>query len=163
MSDLKLISAQNITSSTSSIVFDNLPQTYRHLVIVANITGASSTQLRTQIRLNNDTSSAYRTFRVTGTGTGRVESFHTGTAGWLAYGATVNNGQRLAIDSIIFDYRSVTKGKSAMSRASNGQIATETLNAYYNVTSTAVTRVDIIAELANFGANSSFAIFGLVG
>lgn len=156
-------------AGASSITFDNIPSTYKHLQIrgIYRPAAATSPPYNTLFRLNGDAGSNYSRHFLSGDGSSASASgVSSQTYGWLPYhlgsNSLANTFNAVVID--VLDYASVSKNKTV--RALGGYDANG--SGYIQLTSTAWLSTSAITSftlytgnLLNFAENSSFALYGV--
>jgi hypothetical protein len=108
----------NVTlgSAASSVIFNNIPNTYRDLVLIANW-AHSGTGGAITLKFNGDTGSNYPNVYMTGTGTGTASAAPT-SSGVRAGAANISPATTFSNNFItnIFDYATTNKHKSVLNR-----------------------------------------------
>jgi len=161
----EVIQSYNITSSTASVTFSSIPQTYTDLVLSAHGTTVASGTYGFRFRANGDTSNtcSFATlFSNQDNGTGVVFSANSNFSfGNMAlWGDTRSN-----VICNFFDYSNPSKKKSYLSQ---GGIVSTTLaqNRVYlgiwNDAST-ITSLEIFADSTNLAAGTKITLFGIKG
>jgi len=167
-----------LASAQTSVTFNNIPQTYTHLQIRANIgkTSAGNNQI-ISIRFNNDSSANYKTHLLFGDGAAAgANEFNNispaNTAGVLAYRADNSVNTFTGVVADFLDYKNTNKNKTmrslwgfdtngtANSVPQFGLVGLQS-TAWFNTA--AISRIDIIGFNSNtFPANSHFALYGVL-
>lgn len=174
------ISVTTLSSTQSSIEFNNIPQTYTHLQVrgisrnTANVSGDL-----TQFRLNGDTGSNYYYHWLVGSapaGNGPVSSTPSGLVGYgaVAYNTADASYSANVFGGVIFDildYTNANKTKTVRSIfGGNTNVASTSANQYVGMVSNlwlgtaAVTSLTIYPYNVGsntFTANTSFALYGI--
>ena len=172
--DFEWIATGTTNTSSPSITFSSIPQTYKHLQIrgIGNASGNSADFGALGVRFNNDTGSnytrhglrsnpggnTYSIVSITGTTfTSPSEGVYLDSAGSVIMGTSV-------ID--ILDYTSTTKtktsrGLSGIVWSGSGGMVFWGSGLWKNTN--AVTSVTLYQQNANFGTGTSFALYGLKG
>ena len=153
------IALQNITltGSASSVTFSNIPNTYRDLIIAANIDNSVNTELF--IRFNNDTGTNYTSVRMQGSGVAAGANTHLGPAMRLVgNGDIMTDFSHVAIVQL-FDYSVANKHKAVLSRtnSSNGMDAC----AGRWTVSDPISVVTLIPNSGSFQVGSTFSMYGI--
>jgi hypothetical protein len=168
-----------LTSATSTVVFDNIPQGYTnlHLRITARCTSAYKYD-EIDLRFNSDTSNNYRwhgMYANAGNGTGgnnggaaigyiRLGDVSASTAGANKHGVCI---------ATIPNYTSTTKAKTLWAVSGFDDNGTNGIDGYVNFRSglwfkntssvyEAVTKISLTTT-ENFSENSHFALYGMKG
>jgi hypothetical protein len=155
----------SLTSTASSIVFDNIPQNYSHLQlrIMARTTQAGATD-GLRIFFNTDTTN-YRTHALIGNGS----SASTADVGYINIGdtpgATATAGIFGCMILDILDYPSSSKNKVLRTLAGqdqNGSGSSRLLSGLWFGTPTAITKIILnSANDANLAIGSHIALYGI--
>ena len=163
-----LIERQTLTSATTSITFNSIPQGYKALQIRFNVISGTAGDV-IQLRFNGDTAANYRYHTLRGNnGTasaGSVASAQSQTRIFGVVSGTVTTYPNVGIIDII-DYANTTKYETIriFSGADNntttgGEI---NLNSGLWMSTAAVTSLTLFSG-ANFNIGSTFALYGMVG
>lgn len=167
-----LISTTTVSNSTTATVtFDTIPQTYTHLVLICTIKadGVGNNSHGVRVRFNNISTSFYRSYYHLATGaTGNTTSASEAvdTRGRIGYGAGTTS--RLAyIEAVIPNYRDTTLYKTVNSFWGHGASNNDAQNGYIitaNEATTAISRIDITFSdsLQYFGQNSKLSLYGVL-
>lgn len=152
-----------LASASGTVSFTNIPQAYKHLVLVAK-TANSGTSSAGRLQFNGDTGANYNSVGLGGNGStasswsesgatgGRVIGYSIGpTTGWSTF--TLN----------VMDYCATDKHKIALSRSSDaGSDIMATVTRYASLSPvTSVTIYDVTGQ--TYSAGSVFTLYGLVG
>jgi hypothetical protein len=160
-SDYELITRTTLSSSTGTVLFSSIPQTYKHLQVRATMNGTGAWWLIT--RINGNTTAANYTSRGTYTNgsTGSSMNLGAGEAGYTYTSLIEGDGILSSIIDYV-DYTSAAKNKNI--RALWGTDRNGSGNTGFHVGSFyqtgAITEVGLYGS---FGANSTFAIYGIKG
>lgn len=159
-----LVPLANLTmgSAAASVTFSSISQSYRDLMLVINATPSSAGD-RPMIQLNGDTSSAnYSYVYMTGTGSAASSSSGTDVGMYIHITGymfdTTNSGVGIAQ---LLDYSATDKHKTMLARGNNaGNTSTAVANRWANTA--AVTSIKCFNSAGqNFGAGSTFALYGI--
>lgn len=151
-----------LSAATSSVTFNGIPSTYKHL----QIRWFSSCPADTNIRFNSDAGNNYAYHYLYGAGTSAAAGNTYGvTAGYLGYGAFSSPTAFAAGVTDILDYASTSKYKTVRTLMGNdgntgggGVMLTSTL---WQSTS-AISSITLIGQGGNnFAQYSSFALYGV--
>ncbi len=159
------IATTTLGSAQSSITFSSIPSTYTHLQIrmLANMNADIN------IRFNGDTSSTYPYHFLYGAGSTPVSGAdNVKTFGYLGYGGFSGSTAFSAIVTDVLDYTSTSKKKTIRTLMGNdgntvgGGIMLA--SSFWDTTPAAINSITIFSNGgANFGTNSSFALYGIKG
>ena len=161
------IATQTFSSSASSVTFNSIPSTYKHLQIrfSANINAVAGANFR----FNGDAGSNYRNIYFLGSG-----STVTATGGGAdtqvygsVYGQGYDGGSSIFTAGVIdiLDYADTNKNKvvrSIIGVDRNGSGAIQLLTGGWFNTA-AINSISFVAESVNIGANSTVALYGIKG
>lgn len=162
-----LIQRQTVSgSSTTSVSFTSIPQTYQDLRLVTSHRISSTTGGDyLAIRFNSDTSSSYLTFRWFGANSVGTLSNNYGHIGNTGGGTQVNSSAFGISEADILSYSVSGVNKSWLYE--NGMTDNDTDIAYFMgvgswTNTSAITRIDILAGTTggNFTAGSTFSLWG---
>lgn len=148
----------NVLSSTSSsVTFSSIPQTYTDLVLV--ITGKDTTALNGfNIQFNGDTATNYSRILIGGTGSAGVSSV---VANDNAIGAGLAGTTTSSNIINILNYTNTSVRKNTLSRANS---VTSNLVRFVIGTwrsTAAITSITVTASTANYAAGTTFALYGI--
>lgn len=159
--DYELITRTNISTTTDTVLFSSIPQTYKHLQVRATINSVGAWWLVT--RINGNTTAANYTSRGSYTNGTTISSmnFGAGTSGYTYTALTEADGILSAVIDYV-DYTSTVKNKNIRSlwgndRNGSGNNGFHTGSFYQ---AGAITEVGLYGD---FRANSTFAIYGIKG
>jgi hypothetical protein len=163
-SDFYSIQSNVLGSSSSTITFNSVPSTYRHLQLRV---WASSSTLNADIYvyLNNESSSAnYQTIYWGSNGSNVPGGAQSATPGaYLGLNATAS-GYPWAATMNIYDYKNTNAWKSMITNSGSDRNDTSTGTLYHHGSiwknTSAVSRVDVVVAGATFVAGSVFALYG---
>ena len=162
MSTYSPIATQTLSGTATSVQFNNIPQGYTDLIAVFNV-GASAAA-NVQVQLNNDTTAAYSTVTMYGTGSGAL-----GTGGY-AGNTVMYPGVAAALPSTITanailhfnNYSNSTTYKTMLSRYNNtGAEVDLTISTWRNTNP--ITSITFSSYSAGYLAGSTFSLYGLAG
>lgn len=164
-----LISSNVLSGSATSVTFSSIPSTYTDLVLRISARGTSAgLYVATLIRLNNDSSAIYSITSLYAQGTTVGSQRGTGATSTSSYlvspsgGTTANTfgnaevyiPSYLASQNKPFSVYGVTENNSA----TNNEI--DNFATLYKST-TAINRIDVIANGTTFDVGSSFYLYGI--
>jgi hypothetical protein len=154
-------------NSTSTVTFNSIPGTYKHLQIRVSAQMISGQYSNPTVRFNNDSGTNYKYVYIDGYGTTEWVGNSTTNTSWYLFGSNNYNMGPLAPSVFIIDlidYASTSKLKSAKSiggveQPSNGFVSLQ--SCLYTSTS-AISRIDIQAS-SGFATGSTIALYGIKG
>lgn len=153
-----------LSSAQADVTFTNIPQTYTHLQIrfIARISAADDVVMR----FNGDTANNYRNHILYGNGTSALAGVpftNAYSAAALYYTSNTASIAGGVID--ILDYRSTSKNKTMRFLGGyddNGSGNIDFASALWFKTPEAITSITLKPVSANFSANTSFALYGVL-
>jgi hypothetical protein len=152
---------------SSTISFTSIPSTYKHLQ-VRGISRATSGNQYLKVQLNNDTGANYTLHQIYGDGTSALIDKATAQTGALAIssiaGSVAANYFSAAVIDVL-DYTNTNKYKTlrcldGLDYNTTGQIV---FQSGLWLSTSAVTRLDIVPNASTFAQYSSFALYGVKG
>ena len=153
------IEAKTLASATSSVAFTIIPATYTDLVLVS--VTKSTTGNNTRLTFNNDGSALYSNTSLGGTGTTAVSRRDSGVTymrlDWDGYNQTTEFNVHI---TNVQNYANTTTYKTALTRSGSGPTGVDALVGLYRSTS-AISRLDVIASAGNFDIGSTFTLYGI--
>lgn len=165
----ELISSTVLSSSTSSVTFSSIAQTYKHLQVRYTARGDASTEKGDLVLLlNGDTGSNYSRHHLQGSGSsvgsysGTSQSSIVFFDAWAGATATANNFASGVVD--VLDFASSSKYKTT--RAFTGFVGTATrvtMNSGLWMSTTAVSSLQLSPNTGNFVSGSRFSLYGIKG
>lgn len=156
MPTMQPIANITLAGTTTSVIFSNITQAYRDLVIVSNgLSNSSGNEIF--VNLNGDTTSNYGFVQIYSTGTSNTSNSGVNTFASAGRQSTAAASNVLTI----FDYSTTDKHKSMLLR---GDLASQytTLQALRWSSNSAVTTVGLYPGTGSFSAGSSFAVYGVI-
>jgi hypothetical protein len=154
------ISSITLGASTSSVIFNSIPQTYTDLVL--KITASPSTNGVTgYMRLNSDTGSNYSMVGTRGNGTDTA-SYRQTSLGYFFfdYAGNTNIGTTTLSTVNFLDYSSTNKHKTNLVRQSNASDVVEMLVQKWSSNS-AITSITIFWSSGDITSGSTFHLYGI--
>jgi hypothetical protein len=156
-----------LASDTSTVTFNNIPSTYKHLQV--RVVALSSNTDNLRIRFNNDSAANYATHQLQGNGSS-VAANALSSVTQAEYLGLIVSSTLYPFSSIIdvLDYSSTNKNKTI--RALSGQDGNATgtatdwrvsINSGLWMSTSAVTRLDFTSG-PTFRSGSTFALFGVL-
>lgn len=166
----QVLSVAAASFDTNTILGGNLPASYHHLEIRANLRAADAvTNREAWLRLNNDSAANYTQQLLEGGGASAVAIGTIGTSaiscGFIPGSTAPASGSSpLRVD--VFDYTSTTFFKQSLSQCyarkttlSTGLSVDVTGGSWLNTA--AVTRLTLLPSAGNFDVGSSFYLYGI--
>lgn len=153
------LQTQTLSSTSSSVVFSSIPQTYTDLVLVISAKNTTGQNYETWLRFNSDSASNYsQTFvqnYAGSTQSGRNSNINQITPGKM-------NTTSFDVNIInINNYSNATTYKTILSRLNNGEFVTGALVGLWRNTA-AITRIEAFNEPGtNYTAGSTFTLYGI--
>ena len=149
-----------LQAATPTVTFSGIPNTYRDLVVMCDVTGLSAGG-SWQLRLNEDTGNNYNTVMMRGipTTTFQSFSFSNESVGYINV-AAFNNDKAVAVVQVI-DYSATNKHKSVLSRSNYTGTVVEA-GAIRWANTAAVTSLTIRVPSGNFASGSTFSLYGRI-
>lgn len=164
------LATTTLSSTTSSITFNGIPDGYKHLQIRARYRATSGAgDGTTVLRFNDDSSASYSSHRIYGYGSGNGGSDNTvsGTSAAIGHsmGATPELQSFCGMVTDVLDYSNVSKNKTIrsltgteMNSSGTGAIFFNS-SAWYNLSR--VQSITITTNQTAFATYSSFALYGV--
>lgn len=156
------ISTTLLSTSSASVTFSSIPQTYTDLVLITDCIGDNASY--PQIRLNSDTGTNYSYTSLRGQ-SGSVTASRGSNQSWLYItGSGVYSTNSYQLGNIVFfnNYSSTTQYKTALARDNSYQ-GTPSID-YVCVTwrnNSAISTINIVPGNGNFSAGSMFTLYGI--
>jgi len=145
------------TSASSTIVFNNIPQSYQDIVFHCDMLGTTNDYV--YMRVNGVTSSSYSNLEWYGNSSQAVYSFSFMPLAWS--NAILSSSSRAKAVVEFLDYSDSNKNPNPITQHGNpydGRMGGGS-GRYKN--SAAVTRVDFITSSGNFAVGSKIHLFGI--
>lgn len=147
-------------SSTSTVTFNPIPQTYTDLILIiygAATVGGNSVN----IKYNNDaTSTNYGFTQQHGNGSVATTTRRLDNTGWVFWSGGMSTSFDNVCELQINNYASTFLYKQTMLRNNTASVVTEQLVGCYKSTN-AISRIDITAPSGAFSQNSIFTLYGI--
>lgn len=157
---LTALATTTLASSSATVVFSSISQSYRDLRLVVNWTGSAQTASNQYVQANGDTGANYPVVEMYGDGSGTGSNAFTSNGLYLQYlSSSVTNGLKTATMDIM-DYSVTDKHKTALSRASNSN-GTVDARACRWANTAAITSLTVVCTGTTFAAGSTFSLFGV--
>lgn len=163
----------SLTTTATSVVFDNIPSNYTHLQlrITARDNAGSGTPTYIKLTFNSDAGSNYTYHRVFSDGATVYSDGGTGLAQTYINFALANSSTTQIMGASItdvLDYANTSKAKTirnlgAADQSGSGRVGLASGAWYKNTASVyeAISKVTLVADTGTFGANSHFALYGI--
>jgi hypothetical protein len=156
------------SGGSSSITFNSIPSTYKHLQ-VRLLTRLSTGDVNVTIKLNSDAGNNYTGHFLYGTGSSAAAGALSPSSGAPFITRTANSGNSSGIFAggviDLLDYKETTKYKTV--RALSGYDGNGSGEIFFNsalwMNTAAITQIEIIPSAGNFVQYSSFALYGIKG
>lgn len=153
------IATTTLSTSSLSITFSSIPQTYTDLVLVTH-TKYATTASHCLLQFNSDTSTNYSSVYMWGTGSAASAGQQSNTYGcFIGRATTTEFGVGV---THIQNYRSSTALKTVLSR---GSVASTISIAYANLwrSTSAITSLSVVGNSSDlFLAGSTFTLYGIL-
>jgi hypothetical protein len=152
------IEAQTVSgTSTSTVTFSSIPQTYTDLVLVIN--GQTSANVDIFMRLNSDTASNYSYTTLRGDGSAASSARVSNATSLGIISGNPSSGFSTYITNI-FNYTNATTFKTTITRT-NTNDRVGVIVGLWRATAAAVTTVQVRIDSGYFIANSTFTLYGI--
>lgn len=151
------ISTQTVSgTSTSTVTFSSIPQTYTDLVLVSVVT--QSADVSSFLRFNSDTGTNYSRTRIVGTGTTATSAGSSNDTAVLFSFGTLTNLTNVITQ--INNYANTTTYKTAITRNNN---TGDWLGAHVGLwrSTSAITTVSVTVASGYIVAGSTFTLYGI--
>lgn len=153
------IEAKTLSSTTSSVTFSSIPQTYTDLVlVVTGVTDHTNQGARGYIRFNGDTAQNYGGLYLQWSNTAQVGGSDT-TETYIAYGRLGNSGISTA-EINIMNYTNTSTFKSCVTRQSSTDAdhARLTFNVWRSTS--AINSITLVAD-DNYVSGTTMNLWGI--
>ena len=156
------LATTKLTSSSATVTFSSIPQTYTDLVVSVNIVGLTA-QETPKMYFNGDTSALYSTTFLDG-GSSVLSNRTTAQGSFYGIGA-YNSGNPTGVSSILVNinnYSNTTNNKTMLARSSAATLSTNLTVGLYRSTS-AVSSISFIVHGGNsYLPGTTFTIYGIL-
>ena len=165
-STYQLISSNVLSSAAATVTFSAIPSTYTDLVFRVSVRN-SLTQEDMLLTINNDGSSLYSRVQLRGSGTAATSSINSAQTSIKLENAVVGSGytaNTFSNHEIYIPNYTVSQNRQISSNAvieNNGTEAFVVAHAGLYRSTTAITRIDLIASSGTFVSGSSFYLYGI--
>jgi hypothetical protein len=167
--DFDSIATTTISTSTATISFTSIPQTYRHLQIraIGRATGTTGVGENTLVSFNSDTTAAnYGFHNIVGDGATATAQYF-GSSRVIANAAFTTDTTAASIFGVfvtdILDYTNTNKNKTI--RTLNGQDQNGSGRMMFNsllwTNTAAISRIDLTCGAGNFAQYTQIALYGV--
>lgn len=146
------------TSATSSIVFNNISQSFRDLIFHCDMLGTVSSDY-VYMRVNGNASSAYSNLEWYGNSSQAVYSFSFLPMSWNS--TSLNSTYRTQAVAEFLDYSDSNKHLTVLTQYGNGGNGYNGADSGRYKNTAAITRVDFLTSSANFAAGTKIHMFGI--
>jgi hypothetical protein len=156
------LDTKTLTSATTSVVFNSIPQTYTDLVLISNTKNASGLDGGITLQFNTDTSPSGTNYSATffyGDGSSAIASRHANYPFMVAGRSNASNwGNGI---THIMNYANTTTNKTVISRGNSDGLVIAYVG-LWRATPQAITTITIGNEAgANFVVGSTFTLYGI--
>lgn len=155
MSTYTPIASQTLASTSSTVIFTNIPQGYTDLVLVVNSTSGDNNEA---IQFNNDTGSNYSWTRMWGDGTNYYSSRSSNDTYIRHTGGNLTNQNNVIIN--IQNYSNATTYKTTLGRGNNPSVLTMATVGMWRNTSP-ITTITYYVTANSFSVGSTFSLYGV--
>lgn len=150
-------------SATSAVTLSSISGSYRDLLLVMQVTDATSSGFSLGVQFNGDTGGTSYQYQIMSTsGASSTYAVSTGTSriqlGWN--GANGTNGSSMSRLEIL-DYSATDKHKTSLLRNDDLPMTTTELSAYRWQNTAAITSIRIFGVSGNIRAGSTIALYGV--
>jgi hypothetical protein len=152
------ISTETVSgTSTSTVTFSSIPQTYTDLVLVIN--GQTSANVDIFVRFNSDTATNYSFTTLRGDGSAASSARNSNATSLGIISGNPSSGFSTYITNI-FNYTNATTFKTSITRT-NTNDRVGAIVGLWRATPAAVTTVQVRVDSGYFIANSTFTLYGI--
>jgi len=158
------IASTTLSTDTTTITFDNIPQTYTDLVLVcsevqSDVAGSSFNDGR--FRFNDDSGTNYSSTRLQGDGSAassaRLSNENILYAGIIPQASVTSKAINIMH---IMNYANTTTNKTAIVRSSSAALAVRATVGLWRSTA-AITKVTVIYPSQNYKSGGVFSLYGI--
>ena len=158
------LATNTLSSSATSITFSSISGAYTDLVLVCNVIGVgANTDENCSIQVNGDTGSNYSMTRLRANGTTASSDRDTSATSAIAGIITVkttDDGTRSNVIVNFQNYSNATTYKTWLSRSNSALYSVQAMVNLWRSTS-AITSIKFQINSNNFGAGSTFSLYGI--
>ena len=149
-----------LTSTSSSVIFSSIPQTYTDLVIVISAKNTTGQNYETYIRFNNDSTSTLYSQTFLQNYAGSVQSGRNTGINQITPGKMNTTSFDVNIINIL-NYSNTTTNKTVLSRLNNAAFVTGSLVGLWR-NNNAITQIELLTEPGtSYTAGSTFTLYGI--
>ena len=148
------IATTTLSSAQSSVTFSSISGSYTDLVLVANGTASSDTDI--YVRFNSDSGTNYSRTYILGDGSSAVSGRNSNsTNASVIYFKTTQSSAIVNIQN----YSNSTTNKTVLSRGNNSDFTIAYVSLWRNTA--AITSVTLSANVGNINSGSTFTLYGI--
>lgn len=156
------IATTTLTSSSTSVVFSSIPQTYTDLVLVFNGYNVNATAMDFEYEINGDSGSNYSETGMQGDGSSASSFRHSNYSGGIM--GTIWSTGRATVIANFMNYTNSTTYKTCVSRFStpSGGLVGATVTLWRNTN--AITSLNInqpSGQSGQYASGSTFTLYGI--
>jgi hypothetical protein len=162
------IASVTLSASASEVVFSGLPQTFRDLIVVAQVrSNRAATDDDLFAQFNSDTGANYSYVRMVGRSAGASSASNINGTNQNDLGqipaASSTSGQLANTIFQVMDYAETNKHKTTLTRT-NAAGSTDVTGAHAGrwANTSAISTIRIYPRLGSFIADSTFTVFGVI-
>ena len=153
------IATITLQQASSTVTFSGIPNTYRDLVLVANMKLLSSAEPR--LRFNSDSTSSYSMVQMAGNGSGTLSNTGTQSFGWITPNSGTSTTNFDAYTAQLLDYSVTDKHKTWISRYSPDAVYVNALANRWAKTE-AINQIQFFTNASSFAVGSTFSLYGRI-
>jgi hypothetical protein len=151
------IETRTLASTTASVTFSSIPQTYTNLILIVNaLNDAGYRALR--LELNGDGSSNYSTTHLTGDTATANSGRSTNTSSFDLYSTIAQTDRGVQIINLL-NYSNTTTYKTVITRSANAINARASAGLWRSTA--AINSIKLELSIDNFASNSVFTLYGI--
>jgi len=156
-----LISTTTVVSTVANVLFSEIPATYRDLILVIDVLGATSGDHNVNLTLNGDTTQGnYSAVMMNGTGSSAVGGTMSQPRD-ITFWNFLSTGTRMFAICQFLDYRATDKHKTYLTRGNNA--ATGIAAFAHRWANTAAINSISVASPSNLAATTTVSLYGIAG
>jgi hypothetical protein len=153
------IATQTLSSNAASVTFSSISGSYTDLILVSSLIGTVATDQ--YIRFNNDSGSNYSNTLFTGNGSTANSARRTSQTYLIDFGIIGTTANTLSANVLqVMNYSNATTFKTSITRNNLASTQVQAAVGLYRSTS-AITRIDLIAGSGNYTSGSTFTLYGV--
>lgn len=154
------IASQTLAVAAASVTFSSIPQTFRDLVLIANVKGEVS-NVQGRIRFNNNTTGIYNTVIMRQTSNQITSEFFSTNSSGILSRTSATSSLTLQISAHIMDYSATDKHKTALVTAGGGNNGIDQSIIRFD-NALAITSLTVLPDTAQWAAGATFQIYGVI-